>query len=148
MLVSKDERGLQKGRDQTVASANGSMMHGSSDMQKSATEKIHKSCTKDEKLPQRRLVPTAANEVLYQRSSVLKAEHTRTHTIYIHSTTQAQLQRAHTQIQRLSRNTVCSAVPSGQYLYSNPRHTGLTKSGTHFLACQSFHTNLRSHIYS
>lgn len=76
MLVSKDERELQKGRDQIVASSNGSVMLGSSDMQKNATENIHKSCTKDEKLPQRRLVPTAANEVLYQRSSVLKAEHT------------------------------------------------------------------------
>lgn len=45
------------------------------------TEGVNKSCVKDERLPQRRLVSTAANEVLYQHSPALAGEvHTLTHT--------------------------------------------------------------------
>lgn len=48
------------------------------------TEGVNKSCAKDERLPQRRLVSTAANEVLYQHSPALAAKHTHTHIYSAH----------------------------------------------------------------
>lgn len=41
------------------------------------TEGVNKSCAKDERPPQRRLVSTAANEVLYQLSPAPAAKYTR-----------------------------------------------------------------------
>lgn len=41
------------------------------------TEGVNKSCAKDERPPQRRLVSTAANEVLYQLSTAPAAKYTR-----------------------------------------------------------------------
>lgn len=40
------------------------------------TEGVNKSCAKDERPPQRRLVSTAANEVLYQLSPAPAAKYT------------------------------------------------------------------------
>lgn len=42
------------------------------------TEGVYKSCAKDERLPQRRLVSTSANEVLYQHSPAPAVKYTHT----------------------------------------------------------------------
>ena len=59
---------------------------------KRVSKDLYKSCTKDERLQQRRLVSTADNEVLHQHSSAPQAKHTHTCTIYtVHNYVQKRL---------------------------------------------------------
>lgn len=94
-------------------------------------EGVYKSCAKDERLPQRRLVSTAANEVLYQHSPAPAEKHTHTdiHIQYTHTNTHTE--EAHTQISAFAGtyvHCICTVTRRTIFLQASTMHDGHTHS--------------------